>query len=305
MAEDARVPAAAPTRRRGRARSRDGRADLHRRGLGQALRREGDRAAVRGAARRDGDGAAPAAPRAQAPRARRARGGGGGGGGDTLPSPLQGNVLEGRSSSRATTSRRAQLLCIIEAMKMENEITAHKAGTIVELPITEGAPIRPAATRSPMIKPPLGRACVEPPRSRAARADLGSLRRRRRGGSARQLGALGAVASTQRLAGTRRPRSRIASACARRRAARRGPGTTCSAALHQRRAGARASRGRRRPSRPSDDPSGSRPATGSRRTTSTPAHGDQIAMPSAVWPSAGCSSSSRSPSSQCPGTGSA
>jgi acetyl-CoA/propionyl-CoA carboxylase biotin carboxyl carrier protein len=34
-----------------------------------------------------------------------------------------------------------QLICIIEAMKMENEITAHKAGTIAELPITEGAPI--------------------------------------------------------------------------------------------------------------------------------------------------------------------
>jgi acetyl-CoA/propionyl-CoA carboxylase, biotin carboxylase, biotin carboxyl carrier protein len=34
-----------------------------------------------------------------------------------------------------------QLLCIIEAMKMENEITAHKAGTIAELPISEGAPV--------------------------------------------------------------------------------------------------------------------------------------------------------------------
>ena len=34
-----------------------------------------------------------------------------------------------------------QLLCIIEAMKMENEITAHKAGTIAELPIEEGKPI--------------------------------------------------------------------------------------------------------------------------------------------------------------------
>jgi acetyl-CoA/propionyl-CoA carboxylase biotin carboxyl carrier protein len=31
-----------------------------------------------------------------------------------------------------------QLICIIEAMKMENEITAHKAGTIAELPIREG-----------------------------------------------------------------------------------------------------------------------------------------------------------------------
>ncbi len=38
-----------------------------------------------------------------------------------------------------------QLLCIIEAMKMENEITAHKAGTIVELPIIEGAPIQAGA----------------------------------------------------------------------------------------------------------------------------------------------------------------
>ena len=35
-----------------------------------------------------------------------------------------------------------QLLCIIEAMKMENEITAHKAGTITDLPISEGAPIK-------------------------------------------------------------------------------------------------------------------------------------------------------------------
>jgi acetyl-CoA/propionyl-CoA carboxylase biotin carboxyl carrier protein len=38
-----------------------------------------------------------------------------------------------------------QLLCIIEAMKMENEITAHKAGKIVELPIVEGEPIQAGA----------------------------------------------------------------------------------------------------------------------------------------------------------------
>jgi acetyl-CoA/propionyl-CoA carboxylase biotin carboxyl carrier protein len=30
-------------------------------------------------------------------------------------------------------------------MKMENEITAHKAGTIVELPIVEGEPIQAGA----------------------------------------------------------------------------------------------------------------------------------------------------------------
>ena len=38
-----------------------------------------------------------------------------------------------------------QLLVIIEAMKMENEITAHKAGTISELPISEGLAIQAGA----------------------------------------------------------------------------------------------------------------------------------------------------------------
>jgi acetyl-CoA/propionyl-CoA carboxylase, biotin carboxylase, biotin carboxyl carrier protein len=66
------------------------------------------------------------------------------GGPDTLPSPLQGNMWK-VLVKQGDTVEEGQLLCIIEAMKMENEITAHKSGTIVELPITEGAPIQAGA----------------------------------------------------------------------------------------------------------------------------------------------------------------
>ncbi len=49
-------------------------------------------------------------------------------------------------SSRAPTVEEGALVCIIEAMKMENEITAHKAGTIAELPIKEGDAVAAGAT---------------------------------------------------------------------------------------------------------------------------------------------------------------
>jgi acetyl-CoA/propionyl-CoA carboxylase, biotin carboxylase, biotin carboxyl carrier protein len=64
----------------------------------------------------------------------------GGGGPDTLASPLQGNMWK-VLVKQGDAVEEGQLLCIIEAMKMENEIVAHKAGTIAALPITEGAPI--------------------------------------------------------------------------------------------------------------------------------------------------------------------
>jgi acetyl-CoA/propionyl-CoA carboxylase biotin carboxyl carrier protein len=71
-------------------------------------------------------------------------GAGGGRGTDILPSPLQGNMWK-VLVKQGDTVEEGQLLCIIEAMKMENEITAHKAGTITELPISEGAPIAAGA----------------------------------------------------------------------------------------------------------------------------------------------------------------
>jgi acetyl-CoA/propionyl-CoA carboxylase, biotin carboxylase, biotin carboxyl carrier protein len=76
-----------------------------------------------------------------APRpARSTQGGGGSAGGDTLASPMQGSVFKVLVEQGAEVEEGA-LVCIIEAMKMENEITAHKAGTIAELPISEGTAV--------------------------------------------------------------------------------------------------------------------------------------------------------------------
>ena len=61
-------------------------------------------------------------------------------GGDTLESPLQGNVWK-VLVEQGQKVEEGQLVTIIEAMKMENEITAHKAGVIAELPIQEGGSV--------------------------------------------------------------------------------------------------------------------------------------------------------------------
>jgi acetyl-CoA/propionyl-CoA carboxylase biotin carboxyl carrier protein len=84
------------------------------------------------------NGAAPATR--TAPKRQRKSGGGGGGGGDALTSPLQGNIFKVLVEQGAEVQEGA-LICIIEAMKMENEITAHKAGKVHELPISEGAAV--------------------------------------------------------------------------------------------------------------------------------------------------------------------
>jgi acetyl-CoA/propionyl-CoA carboxylase biotin carboxyl carrier protein len=93
-----------------------------------------------------GDAAAPngAAPAGRpVPRrgiGSRPPGGASGSTGDALVSPLQGNVFKVLVEQGAAIEEGA-LVCIIEAMKMENEITAHKAGTVAELPISEGAAV--------------------------------------------------------------------------------------------------------------------------------------------------------------------
>ncbi|HKG16423.1 MAG TPA: acetyl-CoA carboxylase biotin carboxylase subunit [Solirubrobacteraceae bacterium] len=88
------------------------------------------------------NGATPAAP-ATSPKPRRresAGAGGAGAGGDQLISPIQGTVLKVAVEPGATVDEGA-LICVIEAMKMENEITAHKTGKVADLPIAVGASV--------------------------------------------------------------------------------------------------------------------------------------------------------------------
>jgi acetyl-CoA/propionyl-CoA carboxylase biotin carboxyl carrier protein len=62
-------------------------------------------------------------------------------GSDTLASPMQGNVWKVRVELGQQVAE-GDIVTIIESMKMENEITAHKAGVIAELPISEGDSVR-------------------------------------------------------------------------------------------------------------------------------------------------------------------
>jgi acetyl-CoA/propionyl-CoA carboxylase biotin carboxyl carrier protein len=94
-----------------------------------------------GAAAVNGSGPPSAALAARRPPRRSERSGGGGGaGGDTLASPIQGTVLKVAVQTGAIVDEGA-LVCVIEAMKMENEITAHKPGTVAELPIAVGSSV--------------------------------------------------------------------------------------------------------------------------------------------------------------------
>ena len=75
-------------------------------------------------------------------RRERATGGGGAAGGPELPSPLQGTIFK-VAVEKGQEVAEGDLICVIEAMKMENEITAHRAGKIAAIKVTEGASVNP------------------------------------------------------------------------------------------------------------------------------------------------------------------
>ena len=73
-------------------------------------------------------------------RERSGRAGGSAGASEDLVSPLQGTVLKVAVEKGAEVAA-GDLVCVIEAMKMENEITAHRSGKVSELPISDGAAV--------------------------------------------------------------------------------------------------------------------------------------------------------------------
>lgn len=73
---------------------------------------------------------APAAPAASAPAASA--------GANTVPSPLPGNINEIRFSAGQTV-KAGDVVIILEAMKMENEIVSPKTGTLSKIHVQKGA----------------------------------------------------------------------------------------------------------------------------------------------------------------------
>jgi acetyl-CoA/propionyl-CoA/long-chain acyl-CoA carboxylase, biotin carboxylase, biotin carboxyl carrier protein len=74
-------------------------------------------------------------------RERAAGGAQGAAGKDAVITPMQGTVLT-VEVAEGEEVRAGQVICVVEAMKMENEITAHRDGTVTELSVAPGQPVK-------------------------------------------------------------------------------------------------------------------------------------------------------------------
>jgi acetyl-CoA/propionyl-CoA carboxylase, biotin carboxylase, biotin carboxyl carrier protein len=86
----------------------------------------------------------PEPPHAELARRRKERESGGGAHGaakEAVISPMQGTVLA-VEVAEGDEVRAGQVICVVEAMKMENEITAHRQGVVGELSVTPGASVK-------------------------------------------------------------------------------------------------------------------------------------------------------------------
>ncbi|HET6570413.1 MAG TPA: acetyl-CoA carboxylase biotin carboxylase subunit [Solirubrobacterales bacterium] len=85
-------------------------------------------------------GGAPAGNGKRPPKRERKAGGAASASSESLPSPLQGTVLKVAVEQGASVEE-GDLICVIEAMKMENEISAHRSGKVTTLNVAQGAAV--------------------------------------------------------------------------------------------------------------------------------------------------------------------
>ncbi|SDY30346.1 biotin carboxyl carrier protein /biotin carboxylase [Geodermatophilus africanus] len=91
-----------------------------------------------------GGGGAPAAASGAKPRKRGGGHGGSAASGDSLASPMQGTIVKVAVADGDTVAE-GDLVVVLEAMKMEQPITAHKAGTVSGLSAEVGASVTSGA----------------------------------------------------------------------------------------------------------------------------------------------------------------
>jgi acetyl-CoA/propionyl-CoA carboxylase biotin carboxyl carrier protein len=89
-------------------------------------------------------GGAPAAAGGAKPRKRGGGHGGSAASGDSLTSPMQGTIVKVGVSDGDTVAE-GDLVVVLEAMKMEQPITAHRAGTVSNLSAEVGATVTSGA----------------------------------------------------------------------------------------------------------------------------------------------------------------
>jgi acetyl-CoA/propionyl-CoA carboxylase biotin carboxyl carrier protein len=85
------------------------------------------------------------AARARKPRPPTRHGSAGGGAGEILQAPMQGTIVN-VLVAEGQEVRSGDVICVLEAMKMENSLVSHTNGVVEELNVTAGQPVETGAT---------------------------------------------------------------------------------------------------------------------------------------------------------------